>query len=117
MISLKLNRYARKRQHKRELKRKHAIAFQKYDIGVDEDYCRRSHEEFEGSKYDDGRNGGYNYWNQFYLSGPRRYAKYCTNRKIRSMYRALLTNEILSEIVAPQGSDYEKLFDFWWTIY
>lgn len=113
----KLNRYARKRQHKRELKKKHAIAFRNYDVNADEDYCRRSHEEYKGCKYEDVRNDGYNYWDQFYLSGPRKYAKECTNRKIRAMYRALIANEILSEIIAPQGSDYEKLFDYFWTIW
>ena len=113
----KLNRYARKRQHKLERMKKHAVKFGKYDISADEQYCKRDHELYGGSKYSDGRNEGYTYWDEYYLSGPRRFAKMCTNRKIRSMYRAKIARELLDEIVAYRGSDYEKEFDFWWTIY
>lgn len=115
------NRYARKRQHKRELKKKHAIRFSKFDAGLDERDARREYEEDLASgrvfKWQDPRNGGYNYWVDFSLTGPRSYAKYCTNRKIRAKFRNMLANLDPENIVALTGSQYEKEFDYWWTIY
>ena len=118
---LKENRYARKRQHIDELKKKHAVRYNVFDPGRDE---REAKEDYERSlaeghiyKWDDPRNDGYNYWVDFSLSGPRQYAKFCTNRKIRQMYRNLENMENLENVMGLHGSDYEKIFDYWWTIY
>ena len=113
----KLNRHARKRQHKRELKKNHAFRTGVFSVQLDEENQKSNAEEFPDSKYVDHRNGGYQYWHRCYLSGSRGYAKFCTNRKIRSMFRDLIATGELSEIVAPQGSDYEKLYDYFWTIW
>lgn len=115
---MRLNRHARMKQHKRELKKKHASnSWVRFDPQLDKERANRSYEEDKDSKWVDKRNEGYDYWNQCYLSGSRRYAKDCTNRKIRSMFRDLIANEFLDDIIAPQGSDYEKLFDYFWTIW
>jgi hypothetical protein len=41
-----------------------------------------------------------------YLSGCRKYAKWCTNRKVRN------TNDF-----SLKGSGYRKTFDYWWTLF
>lgn len=66
------------------------------------------------------RNGGYEYWQAYYLTGPRRYAKFCTNRVIRAMYRDMLRSidpDDPGDIPAFRGSEYEKIFDYDWTIW
>ena len=65
----------------------------------------------------DGRNGGYTYWETYYLSGPRKYAKQATNRKIRAKYRDMIKTTDLEEIQVLSGADYEKEFDYWWTVF
>ncbi len=42
---------------------------------------------------------------QFYLSGVKSYAKWCTNRKVRNSYE-----------VSNHGN-YRKAFDYWWTVF
>lgn len=118
---MRLNHYERKRQHKRELKKKHAVRYSLFDPGFDE---RKTKEDFAKDledgyhwKWQDPRNDGYNYWFEFSLSGPRQYAKDCTNRRIRSKSKQLLANEEFENIMSLQGSDYEKEYDYWWTIY
>ena len=66
------------------------------------------------------RNGGYEYWQLYYLTGPRKYAKDCTNSVIRAFYRNLLNThdpDELDDAQALSGSDYEKMFDYNWTIW
>ena len=52
------------------------------------------------------------YWQICYLSGPRQYAKYGTNRKIRQKYRTIVKSRELEDITAPQHSDYRKEYDY-----
>lgn len=112
-----LNRYAKKLRHKYALKKDHAVRFGRYSVKYDEQHERYWNDQFSGTKWYDDRNDGYQYWQRFYLSGSRKYAKDCTNSVIRSKYRALISNGELDEIIAPRGSDYEKEFDYLWTIY
>ena len=114
---MKLNRYARKLQHKQELKKNHAMRTGRYSVLLDETREKQWAEEFPNSKWIDDRNGGYRYWHRCYLSGSRRYAKDRTNRHIRSLFKTALANGELGEIIAPQGSDYEKEFDYAWSIW
>lgn len=120
-----LNRYARLRRHKLYLKRRHAKAYGRWDIREDE---RKEHEFDDKIRRDtrhcgwhDSRNRGYTYWKNFYLSGCRKYAKQSTNGRIRAKYRQLASknvkDEYLADVVAPRGSDYEKEYDYLWTIY
>ena len=118
---MKRNRYDRKQQHKRELKKKHAIQWDNFDVNIDEIIAREEYErDLESGislKWNDERNGGYNYWDNYYISGARKYAKDCTNRKIRSKYRNLLANQEFEHIMTLSGSQYEKEFDYFWTIW
>jgi hypothetical protein len=65
------------------------------------------------------RNGGYEYWKLWYLSNDRRHCKRTTDRKIRSMYKQIIHRRDLDpeDVEALRGSDYEKIFDYWWEIY
>lgn len=120
---MRSNRYARKLQHKHKLKRKHAVRYSVYDVGADE---RKARDEYwqscltAGRVYRrrlDHRNGGYKYWEDFSLSGPRAYAKYCTNRRIRSKYRNLASRADQDHIQAMRGSQYEKEYDYAYTVW
>ena len=117
-----LNRYERLRKHKRRLKQRHARDFGRWNVHEDERKERESFEEDPLWRWNrNRRNGGYEYWSHCYLSGCRRYAKSCTNRRIRAKYRRMLSGgareEYLIDVVAPQGSDYEKEYDYLWTIW
>ena len=114
----RLNRYAQKRKHKHELKKKYGHGLYngyRTNLRLHEDECRERWGDMRNA-----RNGGYQYWQLYYLTGPRRYAKFCTNRAIRAMYRDMLRNmseEDMDEICALNGADYEKTFDYDWTIW
>ena len=114
----KPNRYANKRRHKLNMKRKYGRGiYTQYrdNIWLHEQECR--------DHYCDDcniRNGGYEYWQTYYLSGPRRYAKWCTNRAIRAYYRdqiRKLDEEMLEDLQGLKGADYEKMFDYMWTVW
>lgn len=118
---MRLNRYARKRAHKRILKKRHADKFGVFNSNIDRDKQQTDYfetlESNPNSKYIDHRNNGYTYWNQFYLSGRRGFAKRETNRRIRRKYRELIANEHPDNIPTPKGADYEKEFDYPWTVW
>lgn len=125
------NRHAAIRRHKLRQKRLYGIHYggryaenpkvfeekKREETENDRRMYRRCHPHESGYR---PPNGGYEYWKEFYLTGPRKYAKSCTNDVIRAKYRDLLNSlnlEDLENIQALRGSDYEKLFDFWWTLY
>jgi len=123
---MKLNRYARLKQHKKALKQHHAYKCSNYSINADRSYWERNYEKYKDKKwmrYNDPRNNGYWYWNRYELSGKRRIAKENTNAVLRARYRNLTKQVLISDlegiedIDAPQNSDYEKYFDYWWFIY
>ena len=113
-----INRHAVKSKHKREMKKR-------YGHGLYTTYRTNTklHEAECRDKYGDrpnARNGGYEYWKVYYLSGPRKFAKNSTNRVIRCAYRDMLrtlNNEALDDVQALTGADYEKMYDYDWTIW
>ena len=118
ILARRLNRYAMKRRHKRNLKKKYGHGL--YTGYRSNPYLMEAEYKEKYGDWPNSRNGGYEYWQQCYLTGPRQYAKNCTNRVIRAMYRDMLKNmdiESLDDIQALQGSDYEKIFDYMWTIW
>ena len=123
-MSRKINRHAQKRKHIRELERKYAT---KYHFGRP---CnvRLLRDELEQNATEDWwwnikhppRNKGWEYWKTWYISGRRKYAKDCTNRVVRAYYRDILSSledEDIEDIQALKGSDYEKMYDYNWTIW
>lgn len=117
-MSRRLNRYAEKRRHKMKLKKKYGHGlYEGYRTNLrrHEDECRECWGDTRNA-----RNGGYQYWQAYYLTGPRQYAKTCTNRAIRARFRDLLRamdEEFLEDVIAPHGADYEKEFDYDWCIW
>ena len=87
--------YNRKKIHKKVLNRKHYYRWSEYDGYVSPDR---------------------KYWKEFYLTGPRKVAKTCTNRKLRRIYNSydMLHKE---DIARPTNAMYRKYFDYWWTVY
>ena len=117
---IRTNRYANKRKHKRLQKKQFARRYGRYGDNLnrlEEEYlenytpwyCRRT-----------PPNNGYEYWQTLYLSGVRQYAKWCTNRAIRAYYRDMirrLDEEGLEDLAGLTGSDYEKMYDYAYTIW
>ncbi len=122
-----LNRYARMRRHKRHLKQLHANKYNRYYISADEQEEKESYRKYADEdnlwlrRFCDPRNDGYTYWCTFYISGPRKYAKSSTNRKIRSKFKSMglkhMNAEALEDVMTMRGADYEKEFDYFWEIY
>ena len=117
-MARRINRHAMMRKHKRNLKKKFGYGLYngyRTNIRLMEDEYRNAFGDAKNRP-----NGGYRYWRHAYLSGPRQYAKDNTNSTIRAMYRDMLNtidSDAMDDVQALNGSDYEKMFDYWWTIY
>ena len=112
------NRYAKKRRHKRIMKKKYGYG--NVYSGYRSNTKLMEDEYRADDRYNNERNGGYHYWIHCALSGPRQYAKNATNSVIRAKYRDILktmAEEAMEDVQALNGSDYEKLFDYFWTIW
>ena len=98
----------------------------KYSYGVDhnlkefKDRIIRENEENKntlwGRKHP-SRNDGWEYWQEWYMTGSRQYAKKYSDKRIRQKYRQLIRNTDPEDITAPRGADYEKEYDYVWTIW
>ena len=113
-------RYQRKRYHKRKMRERYRDIFggRGRSLRVFEDEQRRAAEEDSlWNRKHPPRNGGVEYWHIYYLSGPRQYAKKATNSVIRRKFRDMIRNADYDEVEAPRGSDYEKYYDYLWTVW
>lgn len=114
-----INRHAKMRKHKRYTKEKHSDQMtggRVSNLKLYADKCR----DYWGDYHGGDRNGGYHYWETLYLTGSRKFAKQSTNRKIRAQYRSALSSADINDLVDVQalsGSDYEKAFDYAWTLW
>ena len=114
----RINRHAQMRMHKRKQKKRYGYGLYttyRTNTRLHEDECRNENENRPNA-----RNGGYQYWQVYYLTGGRQYAKHCTNSAIRSMYRNILNainDEDMDDVQALRGSDYEKMYDYEWEIW
>ena len=113
------NRYAMKRKHIR--KEKQLFANQTWNgrrtIHELEDYYRARIEDPWCRRWYTDRNNGFAYWQKCYLSGCRKLAKDATNRKIRAMYRGMMANMDPDDVPALMQADYEKVFDYQYTLW
>lgn len=118
-----MNRNARKRRHKRIQQEKY---MKKYSGGsasnlkLFEQKKRDDAEEYADSLWGrkhPARNGGWEYWQQWYISGRRKFAKKCSNKRIRQKYRIMSEHMDHDDVPAPQRADYEKEYDYAWTIW
>lgn len=109
--------YARKREHKRKLKKVHAWKLGEHG-NIHNDKAK--HEEWykEGFRYaSNNRNRGYTYWQQFSNSGMRKWIHQRNEGILRSKFRERLASQDHEDVVAPQGSDYRKEAEYKWDIY
>ena len=122
---MKMNRYAKKRKHKRELEKKYARNYAygrrgMYDVRYLRGKLMREAEEKEDSwwrRKHPARNHGWEYWRTYYYSGMRGYAKKYSDKRIRQKYRQMISKYDPEDVTAPQGADYEKEYDYAWTIW
>lgn len=114
----RLNRHAVVRRGKRIDKKRHAMM---YDMCTNTDLLRQHLEETSGEfgwwSRHHPRNGGYEYWRVYYLSGARRFAKRQTNKVLRGLYREMIKHMDPDDVPALKNSDYQKTFDYNWTIW
>ena len=109
--------YARKREHKRRLKKVHAWKFGEHG-NIHND--RVKHEEWYEDGFrrmSDGRNRGYTYWQSFDYSAMRKWVHQRNEGILRRRFRDRLASQDHEDIVAPKGSEYRKESEFLWEIY
>ena len=121
VLRLNTNRHALKRRHKRELQKQY---MRKYSYGREQNLKlfedKQRNEANEDSMWirkHPPRNGGWEYWKQSYLTGMRQYAKKFSDKRIRQKYRIMIDHYDPEDVTAPQGSDYEKEYDYMWTVW
>lgn len=114
------NRYSRRKQHKREMKKRYA-KLMRFPGSVKEHEMseRRSAEEYADSYWlrkHPPRNGGYEYWAR--CSHNRRRAQYkrMASKQVRRAFKEALANEDYEDIMAANNSVYRKIYDLWWEL-
>ena len=116
-----LNRHALKRRHKHELQKRHMLQYSNgRDHNIKEFSDRLRGEAREDSYWNrrhPPRNGGWEYWRGYYLSGVRQYAKKYSDKRIRQKYRLMINHMDPEDVTAPQRASYEKEYDYAWTVW
>ena len=118
-----LNRYAQKRRHIRKTKQRYAQGQGNYtNVKLLEDKERAEAADESNLLWAKNyshrvRNGGFTYWDKFYISGRRGYAKKCSDKKIRAHFREMLAHKDPDEIPIYRGKDHEKEFDYNWEVW
>lgn len=113
----RLNHYARKRMHKKKMKKAYAKTwYYGSSCGSWNSICL----EVERGDYPYSPKA-LNYWNTFYLSGCRKYAKSCTSATLRAENRKLdylVRHDDYEDF--PQNTrkgDYRRYYDYGWCVY
>lgn len=112
------NRYSQKRKHKREMQKKYAMKYGVYNVKILRDRLEREAEEDSWwLRKHPPKNKGWEYWRICYLTGPRQYAKKYTDKHIRQKYRQMIKKFDPEDVTAPKCADYEKEYDYAYTIW
>ena len=102
----RVNRYAAKMKHRRVMRDR----YMNYPYGGQHtswnDYVAHKRD------YDDLA-----YWRSYYFSGVRKFASDCSNSRLRREFRDEVLKGDYENMYAPQGGNYRKHFDYWWTVY
>lgn len=119
---MKTNRYARKRMHKREMEKqyakKYAYGSGMYNVRILRDRLEReANEDTWWNRKHPAKNNGWEYWKTYYLSGMRGYAKKYSDKHIRQKYRQMIKHLDPEDVYAPRGADYEKEYDYAYTVW
>ena len=107
----RIDGYRKKRLHKRKLKRRYAKKYYLGDHETDWNTLAIRYENRWGSSPE--------YWKDNYLSGPRKYARRSTSRKIRSQFKSDISKckDFEDHSPAIHHGKYRKYFDYDWTIW
>lgn len=119
-MNRKRSRYSRMKKHKRMLKQKYLMRICDKSYGGNLRLLEDSLSDGEPNYFKRLRNRGFEYWDQTYISGSRRFAKDMTNGVIRTKYRNMIHRgdpDEMEDAQALRGSDYEKMYDYLWTIW
>lgn len=114
----RINRHAMKRKHKRFLEKKFARTY-----GYGSVWCVETlRDKLIAEANDDYlvwllhanniRNGGWEYWKTWYMSGRRGFAKKWSNKRVRQQYRQMIHNADHEDIIALRGSGYRDMYDY-----
>ncbi len=88
------------------------------NLSLFEDKLRREAEEDHyWNRKHPPRNGGWEYWREYFFTEERQYAKKYSDKRIRQKYRQLIKKMDPEDVTAPRGADYEKEYDYAWTIW
>lgn len=102
-----MNRYANKMIHKRKQKNLYRrLWFGGFQASSWEDYAAHARDS-----------DPLKYWKTYYLSGPKRYAKQQTNNIARARFREDVSSTEYEDMYAPQRAEYQRFFDFCWTVW
>lgn len=114
----RLNRHAQKRRHKQKLEQQYTNKYGYSSVhNLREKKMLEAEEDHWWNRKHPPRNNGWEYWRIWYLTGPRQYAKKYTDKRIRQKYRRMIKKFDPDEVTAPKGADYEKEYDYAWTIW
>lgn len=108
--------YAKKKLHKKKLKKSFAKGQRYYSASADYNEILNMLDTLP--EY--SQKWLKKYWKLLYLSGPRQYAKFVTSRKLRAEARKikyLVEIGQIDKIPYLKNKDYEKYFDYDWTIW
>ena len=120
----KVSRYYKMCEHKRRMKDRFLKnPFMGSAIGMEfEEYLASLNDFWRSYSY--GARKDYmpaceQYWRHAYISGPRKYAKEETNRKVRAYWKNELAHcEDWEDFDSNmQNTDYQKHFDYAWTVW
>lgn len=114
--------YAQKRKHKRIMQKKYTTQYWngRYSAQELRDKLEREAEEDAGSYWSrkhPPRNNGWEYWRLYYLTGKRQYAKKYSDKRIRQKYRQMISHGDPEDVSVPRRADYQKEYDYNWTIW
>lgn len=118
----RLNRHAMKRHHIREQEKRFAKSYSYGSGQYDVNWLRRkleadAQEDHWWNRKHPKRNGGWEYWHMFDLTGRRQFAKKYSDKRIRQKYRQLIKKRDPEDVPSLHGADYEKEFDYNWTVW
>lgn len=118
-----LNRYAKKRKHKRLLQQRYMREYGARSYGSLQEFRDEMIDKYESEKdtwwmkRHPARNYGYVYWKPVYLSGRRKYAKKYSDKRIRQKYRIMIRSLDPEDVDAPRRGHYVREFDYDWTVW
>lgn len=106
----KLNKHAKNKIHQRILKERYMEKYYYSQTKRPTNWNKFAEEYF--NKWNEAPD----WWNEYYLTGPRQLAKRIANRKIRQMFNQLSENDY-EDAKAPTHGDYGRMTEYDYTVW